>query len=323
MRVLVTGCAGFIGSHLCETLLDDGHDVVGVDALTEYYDPTLKFKNLQRCLGSSSFRFERCLITGLEPRWLEGAELIFHLAAQPGVGASWGPDFETYLNLNVLNTQYLLERVRYSTSLKRLVYASSSSIYGNTLAERVTEDHLKAPYSPYGVTKLAAEQLCSLYAENFGISTVSLRLFTVFGPRQRPDMFFSNLISAALTGRKFILYGDGTMQRDFTSVFDVVEAFRLAADAPIERGSFNIAGGQSISINAAIEMVEDIAGTRVSIERRSEKKGDVRRTAADISEAGRQLGFYPHRPLQDALREQIEFTDKLLALTLALQGPAC
>jgi UDP-glucuronate 4-epimerase len=323
LRVLVTGCAGFIGSHLCESLLEDGHDVVGVDALTEYYDPGLKLKNLERCLDSSSFRFERCLITGLAPQWLEGAELIFHLAAQPGIGGSWGADFETYLNLNVLNTQSLLEGVRCSSSLKRLIYASSSSIYGNISDERVKEDHLKAPYSPYGVTKLAAEQLCSLYAENLGISTVSLRLFTVFGPRQRPDMFFSNLIFAALTGRRFILYGDGTMQRDFTSVFDVVDAFKRAADAPVERGSFNIAGGQVVSINAAIGMVEDLTGTGISIDRRNEKKGDVRRTAADISEAGRQLGFYPHRNLRDGLREQIEFTDKRLALTTALSGPAC
>ena len=323
MRVLVTGCAGFIGSHLCEKLLEDGHEVVGVDALTEYYDPGLKFKNLERCLDSSGFRFERCLITGLAPRWLEEAEWIFHLAAQPGIGASWGADFETYLNLNVLNTQHLLEGVRSSSSLKRLVYASSSSIYGNTSVERVREDHLKAPYSPYGVTKLAAEQLCLLYAENFGIPAISLRLFTVFGPRQRPDMFFSNLISAALTGRRFILHGDGTIQRDFTSVFDVVDAFKLAAGAPIDRGTFNIAGGQAISMNAAIGMVEDIAGTRISIERRSEKKGDVRRTAADISEAGRRLGFHPHRDLREGLREQIEFTDKLLALSMALSGPAC
>jgi UDP-glucuronate 4-epimerase len=323
VRILVTGCAGFIGSHLCETLLEEGHDVVGVDALTDYYDPGIKFRNIERCLDSSSFRFERRLITGLEPRWLEGAELIFHLAAQPGVGASWGADFETYLTLNVLHTQYLLEALRGSNCLKRLIYASSSSIYGNVSVESVKEDHPKAPYSPYGVTKLAAEQLCSLYAENLGISTVSLRLFTVFGPRQRPDMFFSNLISAALTGRRFVLYGDGTMQRDFTSVFDVVNAFKLAADAPIERGSFNIAGGQSISINAAISMVEDLTGTRVSIERRSEKKGDVRRTAADISEAGRRLGFYPQRKLRDGLREQIAFTDKLLALSTALSESTC
>ncbi len=323
MRVLVTGCAGFIGSHLCEKLLEDGHEVVGVDALTEYYDPSLKFKNLERCLDSSAFRFERCLITSLEPRWVQDAEWIFHLAAQPGVGASWGADFETYLNRNVLNTQHLLEGARCSSGLQRLVFASSSSIYGNTSVERVREDHLKAPYSPYGVTKLAAEQLCSLYAENFGIRAIYIRLFSVFGPRQRPDMFFSNLISAALTGRPFILHGDGTIQRDFTSVFDVVDAFKLAASAPIDRGIFNIAGGQAVSMNAAIKMVEDLAGARILIDRQIEKKGDVRRTSADISEAGRRLGFYPRRSLRDGLREQIEFTDKLLALSVALSGPAC
>jgi nucleoside-diphosphate-sugar epimerase len=318
VRVLVTGCAGFIGSHLCEKLLEDGHLVVGVDAFTEYYDPGLKFRNLERCLDSDGFRFERCLITGLGPGVLEDAELIFHIAAQPGVRASWGADFETYLNLNVLNTQYLLERVRRSRNLKRLLYASSSSVYGNTSVEMVREDHAKAPYSPYGVTKLAAEQLCSLYEANFGVPAISLRLFTVFGPRQRPDMFFSNLISAALTGRRFVLHGDGAMQRDFTSVFDIVDAFKLAAQAPIERGTLNISGGKVVSINEAIETVEDLMGKKVSIERQSEKKGDVRRTAADISEAFRQLGYYPRRGLRDSLRAQIEFTEDLLTSKIGL-----
>jgi len=169
------------------------------------------------------------------------------------------------------------------------------------------EDHLRAPYSPYGVTKLAAEQLCSLYAENFGIRAISLRLFTVFGPRQRPRHVFSNLISAALTGRPFILHGGWHDAAGFYVCLRRGGRIKLAADAPIDRGTFNIAGGQAISMNAAIGMVEDIAGTRISIERRSEKKGDVRRTAADISEAGRRLGFHPHRNLRDGLREQIEF----------------
>jgi UDP-glucuronate 4-epimerase len=323
VRVLVTGCAGFIGSHLCEKLLAGGHSVTGVDNFTEYYDPDLKFRNLESCLDSGRFRLQRCLVADMDPELARDAELIFHLAAQPGVRGSWGRDFETYVNLNVLNTQSLLESIRHSKNLKRLVYSSSSSVYGQTCAEKVSENHTKAPHSPYGVTKHAAEQLCSLYAANFGLSIISLRLFTVFGPRQRPDMLFSNLISAALAGTPFVLYGDGEMQRDFTSVFDVVNAFLLAAETPVARGAFNIAGGEVVSINTAIRTVEDLAGTRVAIERRQERRGDVQRTSADISEAAGHLGYLPRRTLRNTLGEQIEFMDLLLKSKSALSATAC
>jgi nucleoside-diphosphate-sugar epimerase len=313
--VLITGCAGFIGSHICEKLLETGHTVLGVDALTKYYDADLKIKNLNRCLDFDSFHFRRGLITDLERGLVEEAELIFHLAAQPGVRGSWGNDFDTYLDLNVLETQRLLECARLSGNLKKLVYASSSSVYGNTEAAQVAEDHFKAPYSPYGVTKLAAEQLCSLYHANFGLPSVSLRLFTVFGPRQRPDMLFSRLIAAAFAGTRFPLFGDGEMHRDMTSVHDVVDAFLLAAGAPVASGVFNVAGGLAVSINEAIATVEELMGVRIRVERHPEQYGDVRRTGADISKARKQLGYSPRRGLRETLQEQIEFTENLLRAT--------
>jgi len=313
VQVLVTGCAGFIGSHLSESLLSAGHSVVGVDALTEFYDPSLKIKNLERCLEYDRFRFERCFINGLDPKIVTEAELIFHLAAQPGAGSSWGVEFGTYLNLNVLSTQRLLECARGSKNLKRLVNASCSSVYGNTSADKIGEDHPKAPHSPYGVTKLAAEQLCSLYAANFGVPVISLRLFSVFGPRQRPDMLFSSLISAALAKRVFIVRGDGAQQRDFTSVLDVVDGFLLAAEAPIAAGVFNIAGEQVLSIREAIATVEELLGERVAIENRAERLGESRRNAADISAARAQLGYAPRRSLREGLQAQIEFTRSQIA----------
>jgi nucleoside-diphosphate-sugar epimerase len=318
VQVLITGCAGFIGSHLCERFLGAGYTVTGVDALTEYYDPQSKIRNMERCLDYNRFHFCRGSLTDLDKDLIEDAELVFHLAAQPGVRPSWGKDFQTYLMRNVLDTQLLLERLRHSGNLRKLIYASSSSVYGITEVERVREDHPKAPFSPYGVTKLAAEQLCSAYSANFGTPVVSLRLFTVFGPRQRPDMMFSKLISAALTGGRFVRYGDGTMQRDFTSVSDVVAGFTLAASAPIVNGVFNIAGGQVVSINDAIAIVEDIVGVRIRIETREERSGDVRRTGADISAAHNQLGYTPLHNLRGTLEAQIAFSESLLVA----KGPA-
>jgi UDP-glucuronate 4-epimerase len=312
MHVLITGCAGFIGSHLCERLLADGHSVTGVDSLTDYYDPQRKLYNLKRSRDYSNFKFIQSPISSLRNSIIEDAEIVLHLAAQPGVRASWGADFQTYLKDNVSETQWLLERLRHSTSIRRLVYSSSSSVYGNIQAERVCEDHPKAPYSPYGVTKLAAEQLCAAYNENFGLPVVSLRLFTVFGPRQRPDMMFSKLISAALTGEEFTLYGDGTMRRDFTSVFDVVEGFTLAATERVESGVFNIAGGQVVSINEAIAVMEDILGATVPMKRVSESDGDVRRTGADISAARDHLGYAPGHSLRETLQAQVEWSERTL-----------
>lgn len=243
MFILVTGCAGFIGSHLCELLLDAGHEITGLDALTPYYDPRLKLRNLSRCLESARFHFLHTPISDAHQDLFREAEMIYHLAAQPGVRTSWGLEFETYVTNNILNTQVLLEQVCGSKNLKRFVYTSSSPVYGNTASDKVAEDYPTNPYSPYGVTKLAAEHLCSLYADVYGLPLTSLRLFTVCGPRQRPDMMFHKLIRAALTGVRFAIYGDGSMERDFTSVMDVAQALVLASETSADQRVFNIAYG--------------------------------------------------------------------------------
>jgi UDP-glucuronate 4-epimerase len=308
VRILVTGCAGFIGSHLCERLLDAGHAVTGVDALTENYDPVLKRRNLETCLGSRSFRFLHSLIGDLSAEVLQEAEVVFHLAARPGVRTSWGSEFGSYVTHNVLETQRLLEGLRNSACLRRLVYASSSSVYGNAAEAQVTEDSPTAPFSPYGVTKLAAEHLCSAYAENYGVPTVALRLFTVCGPRQRPDMLLSRVISAAFRGEKLTLYGSAPMERDFTCVLDAVEALVLAAERPTQHRIFNISGGQPAPVAAAIRMVEEILGTRVNVERGAGQRGDVRRTAADLTRARAELGYSPRWRLEDTVRAQVEYS---------------
>jgi UDP-glucuronate 4-epimerase len=316
MKTLVTGCAGFIGSHLCERLLNAGHSVTGVDALTDYYDPLIKRANLEKCRRSRSFEFHNCLIRDLGDEFVNDAEIIFHLAAQPGVRASWGEQFERYLNHNVLATQKLVERARRSHHLQRFIYASSSSVYGNPLSDRLTENHAKNPYSPYGVTKLAGEQLCLVSAANYDIPTVVLRLFTVFGPRQRPDMLINRLIVAALTGSQFTLYGDGSQYRDFTYVLDVADAMLLAATAETPGQVFNIAGGQVASVNEVISTVEDVTGARIAVDRKRKRKGDVRGTRADTSLAAKDLGFAPKWTLRDGIAQQVNHVAQLLGANL-------
>lgn len=319
MFILVTGCAGFIGSHLCELLLDAGHEIVGVDALTHYYDPRLKIRNLSRCMESARFHFLHNTISDERPDLFRESEVIYHLAAQPGVRASWGREFETYVTNNLLNTQILLEQVCSSKNLKRFVYTSSSSVYGNTASVEVAEDHPTHPHSPYGVTKLAAEHLCSLYADAYGLPVISLRLFTVCGPRQRPDMMFHKLIHAALTGARFAIYGDGSMERDFTPVMDVTHALVLAGESSVEQPVFNIGSGKVISLRQAVALVEDLCGTRVAIEYREERRGDVRRTSADISRAITLLKYQPKWTLRDTIRLQIAAMKE--RLSEAKRGP--
>ncbi len=316
MKILVTGCAGFIGSHLCERLLKAGHAVTGVDALTDYYDPLVKRTNLEKCRHWRTFQFHNCLIRELGDEHVKDAELIFHLAAQPGVRASWGEQFDTYLNLNVLATQKLADRARRSPILQRFIYASSSSVYGNPLSDSVGEGHPTNPYSPYGVTKLAGEQLCLVAAANYDIPTVALRLFTVFGPRQRPDMLIDRLIVSALTGSQFTLYGDGTQYRDFTCVLDVVDAMLLAATTTTAEKVFNIAGGQVASVNEVIAIVEDVTGARIAVDRKRDEKGDVRGTRAETSLAAHRLGFAPQWTLRDGIAEQANCVEQRLGVSL-------
>src|SRR5581483_8871912 len=225
MRCLVTGVAGFVGSHLAERLLADGHVVCGIDAFIDYYPRSIKEKSLEGPRSWQRFTFvEGNLLDIALPPVLDGVDWVFHQAAQAGVRASWGKEFTRYVDCNVLATQRLLEALMHSKSLQRFVYASSSSVYGDTTTFPVKETTLTHPVSPYGVTKLAAEHLCSLYHRNFGIPTVSLRYFTVYGPRQRPDMAFHRFCKAVLDRRSIRVFGDGLQTRDFTYVSDVVEA---------------------------------------------------------------------------------------------------
>ena len=314
MNAIVTGCAGFIGSHLCERLLANGINTVGIDCLTDYYEPKLKLNNLSSLTSNSHFRFilADILDTNAYHELLDETDLIFHLAAQPGVRASWGVSFNVYLANNVLATQQLLERTRESKRLRKFVYASSSSVYGQIQAESVSEDYRTQPHSPYGVTKLAAEHLCSLYEANYGVPTISLRFFTVYGPRQRPDMAFNRLINAALTDRPFSLYGDGTQERDFTYIQDIVDGLISAAFTEGATGVYNIGGGHVVTVNEVINLVRELTGKEISIQRTEAQKGDVRRTSADISKIKSILGYQPKVHIKDGLRAEVEYFKALL-----------
>jgi UDP-glucose 4-epimerase len=305
MRALVTGCAGFIGSHLTESLLEDGLEVVGVDCFNDNYGRAAKLRNLERARDWDGFDFIPVdLSRGEVADIVEDCDVVYHLAAEPGVRASWGQRFDHYLRNNVLATQHLLEALSGDES-KRLVYASSSSIYGQAEALPTQEDVRPQPHSPYGTTKLAAEHLCSLYFANHGVQTVSLRYFTVFGPRQRPDMAFHIFSAAALHGQPITVFGDGRQTRDFTYVSDVVAATRAAADAPAAPGqAYNVGGGVRVSLAEAIELIEGFAGRPLDVQHLDNQDGDVRDTGADTTRARADLGFAPSTPFAEGLEAE-------------------
>jgi len=262
VRCLVSGVAGFIGSSIAERLLKEGHSVVGLDCFLPYYGKDIKEKNLESLKGFSSFRFVESNLLECDLKGLcEGIEWIFHEAAQAGVRASWGEEFETYTSNNVLATQRLLETIRGSESLRKIVYASSSSVYGNAEAYPTKETTSPKPISPYGVSKLAAEHLMCLYASEFEVPTVSLRYFTVFGPRQRPDMAFNRFISAAFQGKEIVVYGDGEQMRDFTYIDDVVDANLLAAERGRPGSVMNIGGGTNASVGEVLDIISSLLGS--------------------------------------------------------------
>lgn len=306
MPRLVTGAAGFIGSHLAEALVADGHEVVGVDAFTPYYDRAEKEGNLSRLLTDGRFRFVEADLrdADLEPL-LDDVDVVYHQAAQPGVRLSWSDGFATYDSCNVLATQRLLEAARHA-GVDRVVYASSSSVYGNADAYPVSEADLPRPHSPYGVTKLAGEHLCGLYAANHGLSTVSLRYFTVYGPRQRPDMAFHRLIEGALDQTPFPLYGDGSHVRDFTYVGDIVRANVLAGRADAAPGTVvNVCAGGSTILRDVIDAVSAAVGSTVPVEQHAEQPGDVQRTGGSNDAARRVLGWEPQTALADGIAAQV------------------
>lgn len=309
MVVVVTGAAGFIGSTLVDELLAAGdRRVVGIDCFTDYYDPAGKRTNLEGALQHPNFELVEADLRSAELReLLDDAEVVYHQAAQPGVRLSWDAGFATYDSCNVLATQRLLEAARH-VGVGRVVYASSSSVYGNAAAYPVTEQLLPRPYSPYGVTKLAAEHLCVLYAANYGLSTVSLRYFTVYGPRQRPDMAIHRLIEAALDGTPFPLYGDGSHVRDFTFVGDVVAANVAAGRAEVQPGLVvNVCAGGSITMSELIAAVGDAVGRPVPLDRHPEQPGDVRRTGGDGALASATLGWNAEQDLASGIAAQVEW----------------
>ena len=305
MRVLVTGAAGFIGSQLAETLAAAGDDVVGIDAMTDYYDVGVKRANVAS-LTEAGVRFVEADLrySDLAP-FVEGVQVVHHQAAQPGVRNSWAERFTDYDGHNILGTQRLLEAARHA-GVHRFVYASSSSVYGNAATYPTIEETVPAPFSPSGVTKLAAEHLCRAYALNFGLATVALRYFTVYGPRQRPDMSIHRLIEAALDGTTFPRFGDGTQVRELTHVTDAIVAARLGASAEVNPGTvFNISGGSPTALRDLIALVEAEVGTPIAVEARPAEPGDVQRNGGSIVRAREQLGWRPSMGLQDGIRSQV------------------
>jgi UDP-glucuronate 4-epimerase len=294
MRVAVTGAAGFVGSHLAEAALRAGDDVVGIDCLTDHYSPALKRRNLEPLLRTRGFEFiEADLQTADLEALLEGADVVYHLAGQASVRWSWAHGFVDYVGRNVLATQRLLEAVS-TTRPKRLVYASSSSIYGNAVKYPTDETALPQPHSPYGVTKLAGEHLCGLYAANGRVQATILRYFTVYGPRQRPDMGIHRFLSAAIAGQPLPIFGDGEQVRDFTFVGDIVAATLRAGRTDLTPGTIlNVAGGSSVTVNVLVAMLEAITGRQLDVERLPEQPGDVRATGGSIDRARELLGWEP------------------------------
>jgi nucleoside-diphosphate-sugar epimerase len=304
MKALVTGAAGFIGSHLTAALLDQGATVTGVDSLTDYYPRAIKEKNLEQNKRHAGFRFAETDIHHADlAALLDGVTHVFHLAAQAGVRKSWGKDFTTYTVNNVDATQRLLEAC-VGRPLVRFVHASSSSVYGDRAPIPMREDALPQPVSPYGVTKMAAEQLGYLYFANYGVPVVAMRYFTVYGPRQRPDMAFNRFISAALSDTPITLYGDGEQTRDFTFVADAVAATIAAGHRGVPGTAYNIGGGARVSMNDVVKIIERIAGRPLKVMRQESQKGDMRDTYADTSLASRDLGFAPKISLEEGIEAE-------------------
>lgn len=307
MRVVVTGVAGFIGSHLSERLLAAGHEVVGIDCFADYYERARKEQNLDKSRSHDRFHFEAAdLVDADLAPMLDGADVVYHLAGQPGVRPSWGNQFDRYVRDNVIATQRLLEALK-DAPIKRFVFAGSSSVYGDAERFPTKETALPRPLSPYGVTKLAAEHLTNLYTRNFGIPAVSVRYFTVYGPRQRPDMAFSRFMQAMTAGDDIEVFGDGEQTREFTYVSDAVDGTIKASTADVVGQIFNLGGGSRVTVNKVLATLEEISGLSVRRQKLPAAPGDPRHTGASINLARERLGWEPRVSLAEGLAKQWEW----------------
>ena len=306
-RYLLTGAAGFIGSHLASSLLDQGHDVVGADSFTDYYARGVKEANLRPLGAAPHFSFVEADLSSADLAPLvDGVDGVFHLAAQPGVRGSWGDSFAVYVRDNLVATQRLFEAT--ARARVRIVFASSSSVYGNAEAYPTAEDVRPRPISPYGVTKLSCEHLAGAYTDSLALDVVALRYFTVYGPRQRPDMAFTRLTRAVVRGEEFHVYGTGEQSRDFTYVADAVAATQAAMERAPSGAIYNVGGGAEASLQDVIELCERLAGRPAKIVHNASMPGDVRRTAADTSRIRSELGWAPRTRLEDGIAAQLAWS---------------
>jgi UDP-glucose 4-epimerase len=316
MKCLITGVAGFIGSSLADELLAQGHEVLGLDCFIDYYPRELKLTNIESARASAKFTFlESNLLQVKLESLLEGVDWVFHQAAQAGVRSSWGAEFSIYTENNILATQSLLEACKSAKAngqLKKLIYASSSSVYGDAETLPTSEKTVPQPISPYGVSKLAAEHLVSLYAKGFGLTAASLRYFTVYGPRQRPDMAFNRFIRAALQGEQIVIYGDGEQSRDFTFISDIVRANIEAAKSSSTELVFNIGGGSRVTVNQVLELIKEITGKKLNVVYHDKQRGDARHTGADTSLVKQELGFSPAVSLAEGLERETQWMESKL-----------
>jgi UDP-glucose 4-epimerase len=313
LKHLITGAAGFIGSNLAKKLLAAGEEVIGIDCFTDYYSRDLKERNIETILDNPDFTFiEKDLLKTDLQNLLKDVDYIYHQAAQAGVRSSWGEDFEIYNQNNILLTQKLLEAAKDAENLKKFVYASSSSVYGDTDQLPMQEDNRLQPVSPYGVSKLAGENLAYLYYKNFKVPTVSLRYFTVYREGQRPDMAFHIFIKAFLTGGKINIFGDGKQSRNFTYVGDIARANILAAKKAPAGEIINIGGsGRGIVLNETLDLIKELTNCETEINYTEKVKGDVKHTSADTSKAEKLLGYQPRVSFEEGLEREVEWLQKI------------
>lgn len=312
-KVMVTGVAGFIGSNLTKRLLDEGYEVVGIDSFEDYYPRWIKEKNVIELKQHNGFKLVTENLIELDLKYMvKDIDYVFHQAAQPGVRGSFGQFFNVYVTNNIIATQKLLEALK-GSKVKRLIYASSSSVYGNTPELPAKEDSVKVPYSPYGVTKIAGEQLLKVYNDNFDVPCVSLRYFTVYGPGQRPDMAFHKFIKAIAEDNIITIYDDGKQTRDFTYVSDIVNANILALNAPAGT-VFNVGGGSRIGLIDGVNMIGKLMGKDPKVEFNQSQKGDIRDIWADLTNAQAKLGYKPEVILEKGLLQEIEYIKRLYNL---------